>query len=272
LAQKARCFATRVDERVLIFLSSVCVRTERVTSVSRRVDRCCIVGKPGSDVRLLVVEDEPKMARMLQRGLAEEGHQVDLCLCGADAELRARTVAYDAIVLDWSLPDADGVSLLRGLRDSGLNTCVLMLTARGSVGERVTGLRAGADDYLVKPFSFEELLARLEALSRRTGGPSTHFRFGSAELAAERRSLRGPGGERILTAREFALATAFFARAGDVLTRAQLLSSAWGGDFERTFNVVDVYVGYLRAKLLEVGVRDVEIRAVRRVGYRLVAV
>ncbi|MDB4972129.1 MAG: transcriptional regulator [Myxococcaceae bacterium] len=222
-------------------------------------------------MRLLVVEDEPKMARMLQRGLAEEGHQVDVCASGSDAEAQARAVAYDAIVLDWSLPDADGVSVLRSLRASGYTTPVLMLTARGTVGERVTGLRAGADDYLVKPFDFEELLARLEALQRRTGSQAVSQRFQSAQLDARRRTLLGPAGESSLTAREFALASELFARPGDVLTRNHLLNSAWGNDFERTYNVVDVYVGYLRAKLLEVGAHDVAIVAVRGMGYRMTA-
>jgi DNA-binding response OmpR family regulator len=220
-------------------------------------------------VRLLVVEDEPKMASMLQRGLSEEGHQVDVCLCGRDAETQARAIAYDAIVLDWSLPDADGVSVLRSLREGGSNTPVLMLTSRGSVGERVTGLRAGADDYLVKPFDFEELLARLEALQRRSSAHLGSQRLGSAELDTRRRALRGPAGERVLTAREYALANEFFGHAGDVLTRSHLLNTAWGGEHDRTYNVVEVYVGYLRAKLLEVGAGDVEIRAVRRMGYRL---
>jgi len=220
-------------------------------------------------MRLLIVEDEPKMARMLQRGLAEEGHQVDVCHNGSDAEAQARAVAYDVIVLDWNLPDTDGVTVLRGLRDAGFTTPVLMLTARGTIGERVTGLRAGADDYLVKPFDFEELLARLEALQRRSGGQATSQRFHSAHLDARRRTLVGPSGQSVLTAREFALASELFARPGDVLTRNHLLNSAWGSDFERTYNVVDVYVGYLRSKLLEVGARDVAIVAVRGMGYRL---
>ena len=158
-------------------------------------------------MRLLIVEDEPKMARMLQRGLSEEGHQVDVCSSGKDAEAQARAVAYDVIVLDWGLPDADGVSVLRSLRDSGFTTPALMLTARGTIGERVTGLRAGADDYLVKPFDFEELLARLEALQRRSSGQAVTRRFQTAQLDTRRRALCGPSGETVLTAREFALAS-----------------------------------------------------------------
>lgn len=220
-------------------------------------------------MRILIVEDEPKMARMLQRGLGEEGHQVDVCNNGADAEKQLRAVSYDVAVLDWGLPDADGVSILRKLRDARLNTPVLMLTARGTTGEKVTALRAGADDYLVKPFDFEELLARLEALSRRGGARVPNTRFRSAELDVARRVLSGPAGEKELTAREFALALELFSHAGDVLTRSRLLHAVWGTDFDRTYNVVDVYVGYLRTKLSEVGVLDAEISAVRGMGYRL---
>ncbi len=221
-------------------------------------------------MRLLIVEDEPKMARMLQQGLAEEGYQVDVCASGSEAEAQARAVPYDLLILDWSLPDADGVSVLRRLRGSGFTVPVLMLTARGTIGERVTGLRAGADDYLVKPFDFEELLARLEALQRRAVGTGVNRRLGSAELDVPRRTLRGPAGERALTAREFSLASELFARPGEVLTRTHLLRSAWGSDFDRTPNVVDVYIGYLRGKLLEVGAQDLEITAVRGMGYRMI--
>ncbi len=220
-------------------------------------------------MRLLVVEDEPKMARMLQRGLAEEGHQVDVFTSGKIAEHQLCAVTYDVVQRDRGLPDDDGLSILRRLRASGFTTPVLMLTARGTVGERVIGLRAGADDYLVKPFDFEELLARIETLHRRLGGAQLTRRVHSAELDATRRALRGPNGESTLTAREFALASELFARPGDVLTRTHLLGSAWG-EHERTLNVVDVYIGYLRTKLVEVGASDVEIVAVRGMGYRLV--
>jgi DNA-binding response OmpR family regulator len=222
-------------------------------------------------MRILLVEDEPKMARMLQQGLTEEGHLVDVCTRAADAERQARAVAYDVLVLDWGLPDEDGVSFLRRQRDAGLQVPVLMLTARGTLGERVTGLRAGADDYLVKPFDFEELLARLEALARRGGVRSVRPRFRSAELDPTRRTLRGPAAEVELTAREFALAAELVAHPGEVLTRSRLLAQVWGSGFDHTLNVVDVYVGYLRTKLSTAGVRDAEIATVRGMGYRLVA-
>jgi len=117
-------------------------------------------------LRVLVVEDQPKMARMLQRGLSEEGHQVDLCLDGTRALAQPFDVPYDAVVLDWGLPGVDGLTVLRTWRARGLHVPVLLLTARGTAGEKATGLRAGADDYLVKPFDFDELLARLQALAR----------------------------------------------------------------------------------------------------------
>jgi two-component system, OmpR family, response regulator len=220
-------------------------------------------------MRLLIVEDEAKMARMLQRGLGEEGHQVDVCTRAADAKLQLRQVGYDVLVLDWGLPDSDGVSLLRELRDAGIATPVLMLTARGSTGEKITGLRAGADDYLVKPFDFEELLARLEALARRAAPRSQRAQVGSLELDELRRMLRGPAGEVELSAREFALARELLTHPGEVLTRSRLLSAVWGSELERTHNLVDVYVGYLRQKLEQLEVRDTEIAAVRGMGYRL---
>ncbi len=226
---------------------------------------------PALTMRLLVVEDEPKMSRMLARGLTEEGHQVDVCETGQAALQQGLAVAYDAIVLDWGLPDVDGVSVLRQWRNQGLAAPVLLLTARGSTGEKVTGLRAGADDYLVKPFDFDELLARLEVLHRRagTGEPAT-VALGDLTLNARRRTLHRGDAEVSLTGREFALLTELRALGGDAATRSRLLMKVWGGDFEGTGNVVDVYVGYLRAKLERLGSTRVKLEAVRGVGYRLV--
>lgn len=220
-------------------------------------------------VKLLLVEDEAQMARLLQRGLSEEGHQVDVCAKGEDALRQAASVAYDVILLDWSLPDVDGVSVLRQWRETGLSTPVLMLTARGSTGEKVTGLRAGADDYLVKPFDFDELLARLEALARRGAGATVNPVVGSVSLDTKRRALLRGASEESLTAREYALANELWTHAGDVLSRSRLLSAVWGTDFDGLPNVVDVYVGYLRSKLEALEADDVEIAAVRGIGYRL---
>jgi DNA-binding response OmpR family regulator len=220
-------------------------------------------------MRLLVVEDEPRMAGLLQQGLAEEGHQVDLCGTAHTALEQATQVAYDVVVLDWMLPDGDGVSVVRQLRQRGLTTPVLMLTARGTTGEKVTGLKAGADDYLVKPFDFEELLARVEALLRRTPGDLGPSQLGDVTVAPRRRVLQCGGVEVTLTGREFALFEALSRDLGDAVSRTRLLGQVWGADFDGTGNVLDVYVGYLRTKLTRLGTRRLSLESVRGIGYRL---
>ena len=220
-------------------------------------------------MRILLVEDEERMGKLLVRGLSEEGHVVDWVSLGAQGLERAAATSYDVIVLDWALPDVDGVRVLRTLRSSGVRTAVLMLTARGTIGERVQGLRAGADDYLPKPFDFEELLARLEALGRRSGGVGALRELGSVRVDAQRRTLAGPSGEQTLTAREYQLLSELLDHEGDTLTRAELLAAVWGQTQEVTANVVDVYVGYLRQKLRAAGGEPGIIVAVRGLGYRL---
>ena len=220
-------------------------------------------------MKIFVVEDEERMARLLERGLREEGHQIDLAANGAEALEQGLGVDYDVIILDWSLPEMDGVSLLRRWRERGLKTPVLLLTARGTVGERVTGLRAGADDYLVKPFDFDELVARLEALHRRGAGHETRTRIGPITLDARRRVISTGSAEQSLTAREFALLCELAGHAGEALTRTELLGKVWGTGFDGAPNVVDVYVGYLRTKLKALSGEAVTIQAVRSVGYRL---
>jgi len=216
-------------------------------------------------MRLLVVEDELKMASLLRRGLVEEGHAVDLARTGDDALWMARAVEYDAVLLDLMLPGIDGVEVCRRLREAGVWSPVLMLTARDAVEDRVAGLDAGADDYLPKPFSFAELLARLRALVRRGAG--------ERPIVLEVDGLRlDPATHRVwrrdaeveLSAKEFALLEAFMRRPGQVLSRLQLLEHAWDYAYENRSNIVDVYVGYLREKLG----RD-SIETVRGVGYRL---
>jgi DNA-binding response OmpR family regulator len=170
------------------------------------------------------------------------------------------------------LPDGDGIEVLRALRREGIRTPVLVLTARSSTAEKVTGLRAGADDYLAKPFAFEELLARLEALHRRSEGTLVVRTVGDVTLDGKRRALRAPGAEVELTGREYALAAELFEHAGEVRTRAQLLLDVWGNGFEGDPNILDVYVGYLRQKLARLegpGRRVPAVRAVRGVGFRL---
>ena len=220
-------------------------------------------------MRALVVEDELKMATLLRRGLVEEGYAADVAGSGEDALRMARSTAYDAIVLDVMLPGLDGFGVCRELRSSGVWTPILMLTARDGVMDRVAGLDAGADDYLTKPFSFAELLARLRALARRGRAerPAV-LQVGSLRLDPATRQVWRGGVEVELSAKEFTLLETFMRRPGEVLRRLDLLQHAWGDAYENRSNVVDVYVGYLRAKLdRPFGRRSIE--TVRGVGYRL---
>jgi len=220
-------------------------------------------------MRILVVEDEPKLARLLARGLAEEGHPADVALTGEEALWMADSDAYDAIVLDVMLPGLDGLAVCRRLRERKVWTPVLMLTARDALEDRIAGLDTGADDYLLKPFAFGELLARLRALARR--GPSerpTELAAGDLRLdPASRRVWRGAA-EIELSAKEFALLEVFMRRAGEALTRVQLLDGAWDMSFESRSNVVDVYVRYLREKIDRPFDRG-SLETVRGIGYRL---
>ncbi|HEX3456302.1 MAG TPA: response regulator transcription factor [Gaiellaceae bacterium] len=220
-------------------------------------------------MRLLVVEDEEKMARLLQRGLREEGHAVDVTGRGEDALWMARAAPYDAILLDVMLPGGDGFSVCRELRRREVWTPILLLTARDAVDDRVVGLDAGADDYLVKPFAFSELLARLRALRRRTPveRPAV-LEVGDLRLdPAEGRAWRGDV-ELQLSTKEFALLEEFMRRRGQILTRAQLLDAAWDMGYERRSNLVDVYVRYLREKIDRPFGRN-GLETVRGSGYRL---
>jgi two-component system OmpR family response regulator len=220
-------------------------------------------------MRILVVEDEPKMAALLMRGLEEEGLAVDVVREGEEALVRAAASEYDAIVLDVMLPGIDGFETCRRLREDGVWAPVLMLTARDAVADRVAGLDRGADDYLLKPFSFAELLARLRALVRR--GPVERpavLEVGDLRLdPASRRVWRGDA-EVSLSAKEFALLEVFMRRPGQVLSRFQLLEHAWDYEYENRSNVVDVYIRYLREKVdRPFGVQSIE--TVRGAGYRL---
>jgi two-component system OmpR family response regulator len=220
-------------------------------------------------VRLLVVEDEVKMANLLARGLREEGHAVDVADRGEEALWMARAAPYDAIVLDVMLPGGDGFSICRELREQEVWAPVLLLTARDAVDDRVVGLDAGADDYLVKPFSFSELLARLRALRRRVPAERpVVLQAGDLRLdPAARRAWRGDD-ELPLSAKEFALLELFMRRPGEALSRVQLLEGAWDMAYESRSNLVDVYVRYLREKIDRPFGRH-SIETVRRVGYRL---
>jgi two-component system, OmpR family, response regulator len=220
-------------------------------------------------MRVLVVEDEPKMATLVARGLREEGHAADVAARGEDALWMASSAPYDAIVLDVMLPGLDGFATCRQLRKQGVWAPVLMLTARDAVGDRVDGLDAGADDYLLKPFSFAELLARLRALVRRAPAERpTLLEAGDLHLdPAARRAWRGKT-ELELSAKEFALLELLLRRRGEALSRGQLLEGAWELGFESRSNLVDVYVRYLRDKIDRPFGRH-SIETVRGVGYRL---
>lgn len=220
-------------------------------------------------MRVLVVEDEPKMAGLIKRGLEEDGLAVDVTPNGEDAVWMAGSTEYDAVVLDVMLPGLDGFEVCRRLRADEVWTPVLMLTARDAVEDRVAGLDGGADDYLLKPFSLAELLARLRALARRGSGerPAV-LEVGDLRLdPATRHASRGDV-EISLSQKEFALLEALMRRPGQVLSRVQLLDHAWDGAYENRSNVVDVYVGYLREKVDRPFGAD-SIETVRGVGYRL---
>jgi len=220
-------------------------------------------------MRALVVEDEPKMAALLRRGLVEDGYAADVAGTGEEALRMARAVPYDAIVLDVMLPGLGGFDVCRQLRSSGVWSPVLLLTARDDVDDRVVGLDAGADDYLTKPFSFAELLARLRALTRRgLSERRTVLEVGSLRLDPATRQVWRKDVELELSAKEFALLETFMRRPGHVLSRIDLLDHAWDYGYESRSNVVDVYVGYLRAKIdRPFGLRSIE--TVRNAGYRL---
>jgi len=220
-------------------------------------------------VRVLVVEDEIRMARLVKRALEEEGHAVDIAPNGTDGVWLATENAYGAIVLDVMLPDLDGFEACRRLRAKDVWAPVIMLTARDSVGDRVRGLDAGADDYLVKPFSLLELAARLRALARR-GDPPRPVLLAEGDLKldpAARRAWRA-GTELRLSPKEFALLELFLRHPGNVLTRSAIIEAVWDFAYDGDSNIVDQYVNYLRRKIdAPFGRHDIE--TVRGMGYRL---
>jgi two-component system OmpR family response regulator len=220
-------------------------------------------------VHVLVVEDETKLAELLARGLREEGHAADVAGSGEDALWMARAREYDAIVLDVMLPGRNGLDVCRDLRASAIWSPVLMLTARDGVENKIEGLDSGADDYLVKPFSFAELLARLRALARRAPAerPAV-LEVGDLRLdPGAHRAWRGEN-ELDLSSREFALLESFMRRPGQVLSRLQLTEGAWDLPYEGRSNLVDVYVRYLREKIDRPFSRR-GLETVRGAGYRL---
>jgi len=220
-------------------------------------------------MRVLVVEDEVKMAALVRRGLTEDGQSVDVARTGEDAVVMAGATEYDAIILDVMLPGIDGFEVCRRLRKDGIWSPVLMLTARDAVEDRIAGLDTGADDYLVKPFSFAELLARLRALARR--GPVERppvLEVGSLRLDPATHQVWRGETEIHLSTKEFTLLEIFMRRPGQVLSRFDLLEHAWDYAYENRSNVIDVYIRYLRDKVDRAfGVSSIE--TVRGAGYRL---
>ena len=215
--------------------------------------------------RILIVEDEPRLVSFLEKGLRSNGFTVSVAENGASAVASAADADFDLMILDLGLPDIDGLDVLRLVRDAGQHMPVIILTARDDTADKVTGLEGGADDYVTKPFRFEELLARVRARLRQAGTPEvTLLRVGGVDLDLRTRTATA-GGQRVeLTAREFAMLETFMRHPGQVLTREQLLSHVWGYHHDPGSNVVDVYIGYLRRKLGEGA-----IETLRGMGYRM---
>jgi len=223
-------------------------------------------------LRVLVIEDDKDVASFIRKGLVQEGCNVDLADNGKDGLLLATTESYDALIVDRMLPGVDGLTVIRTLRASGNRTPVLILSALGEVDDRVRGLKAGGDDYLVKPFAFSELLARIEALVRRaqstTEQPVTVLRVADLELDLLRREARR-GRERIdLQPREFQLLEFLMRHAGQVVTRTMLLEGVWNYHFDPQTNVIDVHISRLRSKI-DRGFDRQLLHTVRGAGYRL---
>ena len=219
---------------------------------------------------ILVVEDEERIADFVVRGLTEEGYRVEHFADGRAAEIALETGNWDLVLLDWWLPGEDGIEVLRKFRRKNRQTPVLFLTARDAVEQRVEGLDAGADDYLTKPFAFEELLARVRALLRRhdqSSGLILEYRDIRADMASQRATRDGVSLD--LTAKEFALLAFFLRRAGTVLTRTRIYETVWGEQFDGLSNTLEVHVKELRRKLEEIGPRVIQTR--RGQGYVLEA-
>jgi two-component system OmpR family response regulator len=222
-------------------------------------------------MRVLVVEDDPKLGPVLVRGLATDAIAADLVTTGREAIIRAGATDYTVIVLDVMLPDLDGFQVCRALRKDNTFAPVLMLTARDAVDDRVQGLDSGADDYLVKPFSFAELLARVRAMSRR--GPiqrTVMLEVGDLRLDSARHQVWRGDTPIDLSRKEYAILEALMRHAGDVLSRFDLLEQVWGYDYENRSNIVEVYIRYLREKIDRPFGRNT-LQTVRGVGYRVCA-
>jgi two-component system OmpR family response regulator len=238
--------------------------------VRKRVNTFDLIQETGY-MRVLVIEDDQRLARLVGRVLEEEYYTVDLAHDGGTGlELALRGV-YDVAIVDWMLPGRDGPSICRAIRGARLPTAVMLLTARGQLEDRVAGLDSGADDYLVKPFAFEELLARTRALARRFSAASgDYWEVRSGELVLDLRAHAARRGDTVLelTSTEWNLLECLMRHAGQTLTRQQILDYVWSYEHDVQQNMVDVYISYLRRKLNRPGKPD-PIQTVRGVGYRL---
>jgi two-component system, OmpR family, response regulator len=206
---------------------------------------------PGGRRRILVIEDDPETAEQLVDSLSSNGYQVDLALNGPDGFERGRSADYAVMTIDRMLPGLDGLALIRRLREAGVPTPALIISALGEIDDRVRGLRAGGDDYLVKPFAFAEMLARVEALARRSATvvKETVLRVDDLELDLVTRTVRRGGNEIELLPREFQVLEYLVRNAGQVVPRAMLLQHVWDLHFDPTTNIIDVYVGRVRRKV-----------------------
>jgi len=220
-------------------------------------------------MRVLVVEDSRRLAGIIRRGLLEEGYTVDNAYDGEEAEYMAETTPFDLIVLDIMLPKKDGLAVCRDLRAKAVNSPILMLTAKDTVEDKVTGLDCGADDYLIKPFAFSELLARLRALLRREVLPRTQkVQVGDLALDTQSREVWHNGVRLDLTAKEYAILEYFMRRPNAVVTRTMLGESVWDYEFDGLSNIIDVYIRRLRQKIDRDGQPSL-IQTIRGAGYRL---
>jgi heavy metal response regulator len=219
-------------------------------------------------MRILVIEDEKKIASFIKRGLKEEGHMVDVAYDGEEGYQLSGENDYDMILLDIMLPKRDGISLCRQLRDDGVTTPVLMLTAKDSIQDKVTGLDSGADDYLTKPFAFEELLARIRALMRKRSPQVTKLQVGDLVLDLISHRVTRAEKEILLTMKEYSLLEYLMRNAGTVVTRTMITEHVWDIDFDTSTNIIDVYINYLRNKI-DSGQQKKLIHTVRGRGYLL---
>lgn len=221
--------------------------------------------------RLLLIEDDPEIVDFLRRGLVAEGYEVDTESDGAAGFARGLEQAHDVIVLDIMLPKMDGIAVCRQLRAQGVNTCVLMLTAKDGIDDRIEGLRSGADDYLPKPFAFGELLARIEALLRRSAQApvqTTDIAVGGLILDTQQKRLVCEGDAVSLTVMEYALLEYLMLNTGRVCSKKELIENVWGYSFDPETNIVEVYISYLRSKLGKMPGTET-IKTIRGFGYML---